>query len=283
MTCLARSSRAGIPVLLDEVGRAGDTGVQRFAAALHQAVGVEQQGRPRRQRLAVFGPGPVDEDPEWRGRGAVEQLRGAVGLHHDRRRMPGAGVHQLTGVRAEHRAEGGGAARAGQPRGEPVERRQRGAWAEAVPAAARGRRFAAGPSRSPRSGRGRRSRRRSARCGRRRGRRRRTSHRRPAVGGWPAGSAPRIRRAGCAGPRMACLQRQRGLPLLVELVHPLQTLAEATGQHREQRVVFGGERSPLGQLDRTRRARRADAAARCPPMPGSVGVGGEQIAVARAP
>ena len=45
------------------------------------------------------------------------------------------------------------------------------------------------------------------------------------------------------------LQRQRGFALLVELVDALQALTEATGQHREQGVVLGGERPLLGQLD----------------------------------
>ncbi len=77
------------------------------------------------------------------------------------------------------------------------------------------------------------------------------------------------------------LQRQRRFPLLVELMHPLQSLAEAAGQHREQRVVFGGERSSLCQLDvhhehapwmLQRDARRT----------GLRGVGGEQVAVSAA-
>ena len=45
------------------------------------------------------------------------------------------------------------------------------------------------------------------------------------------------------------LQRQRRFPLLVELMDPLQALAEAARQHREQHVVLGGERSSFGQLD----------------------------------
>ena len=61
------------------------------------------------------------------------------------------------------------------------------------------------------------------------------------------------------------LQRQRRLPLLVELVHPLQALAEAAGQHRQQGVVLRRERPLLGQFDAARRARHAGAAGRCRP------------------
>ena len=40
------------------------------------------------------------------------------------------------------------------------------------------------------------------------------------------------------GPEDRVLQRQCGFPLLVELVHALETLAETPGQHREQCVVL---------------------------------------------
>ena len=162
--------------------------------------------------------------------------------------MPGAGVHQLTGVGAEHRAEGGGAARAGQPRGELVQRRQRGAGAGVFE-----QQCPAGAAQLTHDGR-----------------------RGQAVADAVADDqrdaavvevddvvpvAADLQRAGgrlvahresagqTRGPEDRVLQRQRGFPLLVELMHPLQTLTEATGQHREQRVVFGGERSSLGQLD----------------------------------
>ena len=75
------------------------------------------------------------------------------------------------------------------------------------------------------------------------------------------------------------LQRQRGFPLLVDLVHPLQTLAEAAGQHRQQGLVLGGERPSLGQLDPDDQHALRDAAARCPPSR-LVGVRGQQVAVA---
>ena len=45
------------------------------------------------------------------------------------------------------------------------------------------------------------------------------------------------------------LQRHSGFALLVDLVDPLQALTEASGQYREQRVVFSGERPMFGQLD----------------------------------
>ena len=45
------------------------------------------------------------------------------------------------------------------------------------------------------------------------------------------------------------LQRQGGFALLVNLVHPLQALAEAARQHGEQGLVLEGERPLLGQID----------------------------------
>ena len=45
------------------------------------------------------------------------------------------------------------------------------------------------------------------------------------------------------------LQRQSGFALLVELMYPLQALAQSAGQHRQQRVILGGERSMFGQFD----------------------------------
>lgn len=47
------------------------------------------------------------------------------------------------------------------------------------------------------------------------------------------------------------LQSQCGFALLVDLVHPLQALAEAAGQHGEQGLVFQGERTLIGQVDQT--------------------------------
>lgn len=45
------------------------------------------------------------------------------------------------------------------------------------------------------------------------------------------------------------LQGQSGFALLVDLVHLLQTPAEAAGQHGEQGLVLQGERALLGQVD----------------------------------
>ena len=45
------------------------------------------------------------------------------------------------------------------------------------------------------------------------------------------------------------LQRHGGFALLVDLVDALQALTKASGQHREQCVVFRGEWPLLSQLD----------------------------------
>ena len=45
------------------------------------------------------------------------------------------------------------------------------------------------------------------------------------------------------------LKRQGGFALLVNLVHPLQALAEAACQHGQQGLVLEGERPLLGQID----------------------------------
>jgi hypothetical protein len=45
------------------------------------------------------------------------------------------------------------------------------------------------------------------------------------------------------------LQCQRRLALLVELVNPLQALAEPPRQNREQHVILGSERPSFGELD----------------------------------
>ena len=180
--------------------------------------------------------------------------------------MPCAGVHQLTGVGVEHSAEGGGAARAGQPGGEMIHGGQRGARlrllqkqcatsASELPhhscrgqamsdTVADDQRDAAVvevddvipvPAHLERTGG------------------RLVANREP--GGQIGGAENRV------------LQRQRRLPLLVQLVHSLQALAEAAGEHREQRVVFRGERSLFGQLDVHVPGYRGDAAVRCPPCP----------------
>ncbi len=80
----------GGPVVLHDVGGAGDAVVERLAAAFHQAVGVEQQGRPRGIVSARFGAVLAGTQPERRRTRAVEQPRGAVRQHQDRRRVAGA-------------------------------------------------------------------------------------------------------------------------------------------------------------------------------------------------
>ena len=61
------------------------------------------------------------------------------------------------------------------------------------------------------------------------------------------------------------LERQGGFALLVDLVHPLQTLAEAAREHGQQRLVLEGERPSLGQIDPDDEHALRDAAARSPP------------------
>ena len=196
----------------------------------------------------MVGPRRVEGQPERCGAGAVEQACGAVAVHHDRWRMPGTGVHQLAGVWIQHRAEGRGAARTGKPGGEVVQRSQRGtrirflqkqcatSTSQLTHDGRRGQAVAdavADDQRDPpviqihdvvpvtadlkRTGGGL------------------VAHREPAR---------QLRR-----PEDRVLQRQRRFPLLVELMDPLQTLSQPPAEHREQRLVFSGERPPLDKLN----------------------------------
>ena len=87
------------------IGRAGDAVVERFAATLHQTVGVEQQGGPRRHGLARFGADLVVDHPKGCGLSTVEQHTGTVragpgsaadGLRWSTRprRCPGSAPHR---------------------------------------------------------------------------------------------------------------------------------------------------------------------------------------------
>ena len=74
------------------------------------------------------------------------------------------------------------------------------------------------------------------------------------------------------------LQRQRRLPLLVDLMDALQTLPEAPGEHREQRALLRGEGPPITELEvhdqHTLRVLQRDARGT-----GHAGVGHQQLAV----
>ncbi len=76
------------------------------------------------------------------------------------------------------------------------------------------------------------------------------------------------------------LQRQGRFALLVDLMHPLQPLAEAARQYGQQGLVFEGERSLLGEIDPYNEHAlgmlQGDACG-----PGLGGVGREQVAVAQ--
>lgn len=63
------------------------------------------------------------------------------------------------------------------------------------------------------------------------------------------------------------LQRQSGFPLLVELVHALQSLPQPSGEHGEQRLILRRERPLLDQLD----PQDQNAAGCCRAMPADPG------------
>ena len=81
--------------VLNEIGSTVHAVIDRAATAFDQTVGVEQQRRARRHRDAGFGAGPVGPPCQGKPVSAVQRDGGAVGVHHDGRRMARAGVDQF--------------------------------------------------------------------------------------------------------------------------------------------------------------------------------------------
>ena len=165
-----------------------------------------------------------------------EQHRRAVGSDEQRRRVAGAGVAELTGARVEDAAEDRAAERAGDQGGEAVHGGQRlrraGVLQQQRPA---------GAAQLPHHGRGLEAVPDTV-----------ADHDPdPPVGQFDevipvAGREPR----GKPGrPEDGPLQGQRGFPLLIREVGPVQRLAEVPAQQGEQRPVLGGERPGRIGLD----------------------------------
>ena len=102
--------------------RGFDPLVKRLVAPFDEPVGVQQQGRARRQRGGRLAALPVGgQHAEGQGQGLFEQLMLPAGGDQDRRRVPGAAVGDRPCRRIDDRAEHGGAFRSGYPAGEGIQ------------------------------------------------------------------------------------------------------------------------------------------------------------------
>ena len=206
----------------------------------------------------------------------------AVGVHHDRRRMAGAGVDQFTGVEGEHRTERGGAPGAGQMRGEAVQPGERRAGTGLLE-----QQGTAGAAKLTHHGGGGQAVADTVADDQRDAPVPEIDDvvpvaadlQRSARGVIPHGEAVRQRR----GAEHRVLQRHGGFPLLVQLVDAVQALTEASGHQREQRVILRGEGPSLGQLDPDDQHSPGmlQRDAHCADFLGFPGQGGEQVAVAQ--
>ena len=177
-----------------------------------------------------FRTGPVLSQPQCNGVAVVEHLDGAVGVDEDGRRVPGTGVHQFTGVGVEHRADGGRALGAGQPRSEAVHSRESGTGAWVVE-----QQGPAGTAHLTHHGGCRKAMADAVADNQRDAPVLHvddvipvTAHLQGSAGGLIA-----HREAGrqISGAEDCVLQRQGGFALLINLMHPLQALAETACQH----------------------------------------------------
>ena len=162
--------------------------------------------------------------------------------------MPCAGIHQLTGVESEHRAECCRAVGAGQAGGETVQPGQRGTGTGLLE-----QQRTAGTAKLTHYGRGGQAVAHAVADDQRHPTLVQIDDVIPIAADlqWAARGVIPHRKA----PGQRCraehrvLQRHGGLALLVQLVDAVQPLTEAPGQHREQRVILWGEGPSLSQLD----------------------------------
>jgi hypothetical protein len=92
----------------DGGGQPGEPGVEWLTPALHQAVRVEHEVRPGRQRYDRVPTPARPRQPDGRIRGYLHQIARHPRQGEDGRRVPGRGHRHLDVPRLRHRAEHGG-------------------------------------------------------------------------------------------------------------------------------------------------------------------------------